>query len=155
MNQTGMNQDFLDVLGALVDCGADFVVVGAHALAVHGIPRSTGDIDIFVRPSSENARSVMAALREFGAPVKVHGIAEEDFSRLGFVYQIGLPPRRIDILTEVSGLSFDEVWRTKIQMRVGDIDVFFIGREAMIKNKRASGRTKDLVDVEALEGDWG
>jgi hypothetical protein len=153
MKPTGMNQDFLDVLGALVDCAVDFVVVGAHALAVHGIPRATGDIDIFVRPSMANARRVISALQDFGAPVEAHGVSETDFATRGYVYQIGLPPRRIDILTEVSGLSFDEVWRTKVPMRVGDIDVFFIGREAMIKNKRASGRTKDLADVEALEGD--
>lgn len=152
MSATGMNQDFLDVLGALVDCGVDFVVVGAHALAVHGIPRATGDIDILVRPSLDNAQRVLAALHAFGAPVDAHGVAEEDFSNPGYVYQIGLPPRRIDFLTEVSGLSFDEVWGTKIQMQVGDVVVSFIGRDAMIKNKNASGRMKDLADVEALEG---
>ena len=152
MKPTGMNQDFLDVLGALVDFGADFVIVGAHALAVHGIPRATGDIDIFVRPSMANARRVIAALRDFGAPVEAHGVSETDFATRGYVYQIGLPPRRIDVLTEVSGLTFDEVWQTKVQIQVGEIEVFFIGRDAMIKNKRASGRTKDFADVEALEG---
>ncbi len=153
MSSTGMNQDFLDVLGALVDCGVDFVVVGAHALAVHGIPRATGDIDILVRPSMDNARRVFVALQGFGAPLKAHGVTLGDFSSPGYVYQIGLPPRRIDFLTEVSGLSFEDVWETKVEMVVGDIEVFFIGREAMIKNKRASGRTKDLADIEALEED--
>jgi hypothetical protein len=153
MNQTGINQDFLDVLGAFVEGGVDFVVVGAHALAVHGFPRATGDIDILVRPSMDNARRVFEALQAFGAPVEAHGVDEKDFASLGYVYQIGLPPRRIDILTDVSGLSFEEVWRTKFRMQVGDVEVFFIGRDAMIKNKKASGRMKDLADVEALEGD--
>ena len=153
MSSAGMNQDYLDVLAALVECGVDFVVVGAHALAVHGIPRSTGDIDILVRPRIDNARRVVAALEIFGAPVEAHGVKDEDFSTQGYVYQIGLPPRRIDILTEVSGLRFEEVWRTRVQVRVGEVDVFFIGREAMIKNKRASGRAKDLADVQALEGE--
>ena len=148
-----MNADFLDVLDALVECGADFVVVGAHALAVHGIPRATGDIDILVRPCMDNAGRVLAAIRVFGAPVEAHGVAEVDFASPGYVYQIGLPPRRIDILTEISGLSFDEVWDTKVRVQVGEIDVFFIGREAMLKNKRASGRAKDLADVLALEDD--
>ena len=146
-----MNQDFLDVLGALTNGGVDFVIVGAHALAVHGVPRATGDIDIFVRPCVENARRVFAALEDFGAPLEAHGVSLGDFALPGYVYQIGLPPRRIDILTQVSGLSFEDVWETKVGMVVGDVKVFFIGREAMITNKRASGRTKDLVDVETLK----
>lgn len=152
MNPNGMNQDFLDVLGALVGGGVEFIVVGAHALAVHGIPRATGDIDVFVRPSVDNSRRLFEALQVFGAPVEAHGVSKDDFASPGYVYQIGLPPRRIDFLTEVSGLTFDEAWQTKVRISVGNVGVFFIGRDAMIKNKRASGRTKDLADVEALEG---
>ena len=111
MNPTGMNQDFLDVLGALVDGGVEFIIVGAHALAVHGIPRATGDIDVFVRPSVDNSRRLFEALQVFGAPVEAHGVSKDDFASPGYVYQIGLPPRRIDFLTEVSGLTFDEAWQ--------------------------------------------
>lgn len=148
----GMNQDFLDVLRAMAERKVEFVVVGAFALACHGIPRATGDIDIFVRPSTGNACRVIAALKDFGAPVELHGISEADLTKPGCVYQIGLPPRRIDILTDISGLSFDEVWRTKVPKDIDGVEVFFIGREAMIVNKGASGRLKDLADIKALKG---
>lgn len=106
-----LNEDFADMLHCLGEAGVEFVIVGAHALAAHGIARATGDIDIFVKPSAENAERVLAALTAFGAPLDSHGIAPADFARPGLVYQIGLPPRRIDLLTEISGVSFDEAWQ--------------------------------------------
>ena len=151
MTSASLNEDFLDMLEALIDNRGRFVVVGALALAVHGIPRATGDIDIFVAPDPENAQKVMKALRTFGAPVAAHGISTTDFATPGFVYQIGLPPRRIDILTEISGITFDEAWSGRVTVDVGGLDVPFIGRDAMIRNKIASGRGKDLIDAEALK----
>lgn len=146
-----MNEDFADLLDALLEAGARFVVVGAYALAVHGVPRATGDLDILVDATPENAARVWAALRRFGAPVESLGIRAEDFSTPGIVVQIGVPPRRIDLLTRCSGVHFDDAWASRAQHRVGALEVPFIGRDALIKNKRATGRTKDLADVEALE----
>lgn len=148
---SGFNEDFLDVLRALVEAGAEFVVVGAHAMAVHGVPRATGDLDILVRPSLDNARRVISALRDFGAPVEAHGVSTEDFTAEGTVYQIGLPPRRIDLMTEISGVDFDTVWSSRLTLDLGGLSISFIGREALATNKRAAGRLKDLADVEQLE----
>ena len=146
-----LNDDYRDMLLALNRAGAEFIVVGAHALAAHGLPRATGDIDILVRPTVENAARVMRALDDFGAPARAHGVDEADFQRGGTVYQIGVAPRRIDLLTEISGVSFDEAWSTRLAAKVAGLEFAVLGREAMIKNKRAAGRDKDLVDARALE----
>lgn len=148
---SGLNQDFLDVLAALAGAGAEFLVVGAHALAAHGIPRATGDLDIWVRPSRENARRVVAALTAFGAPLAAHGVSEEDLARPGTVYQMGLPPRRIDILTQISGVEFADAWGSRVTVVIEGRPIGFLGREALLANKRAAGRDKDLVDVKLLE----
>lgn len=129
-----------------------FLVVGAHALAVHGHVRATGDLDIWIRPDPENAERVWRALVRFGAPVEAMGLTIPDLSRPGTVYQIGLPPRRIDILTKISGVDFDEAWSSRVAETVGELQVPFLGREALVRNKKATGRTKDLADVESLEG---
>ena len=102
----GLNSDFRDLLILLVDNGVEFVVVGAYAVAFHGAPRASGDIDLFVRSSPENAERVFDALTTFGAPLVSAGVVAADFARPGAVYQFGLPPRRIDILTEISGVTF-------------------------------------------------
>lgn len=145
------SDDFVDVVSCLRIEGCEFLIVGAHALAAHGAPRATGDLDIFVRPTAENAERVFRALVRFGAPVAAHGVRAEDFAAPGSVYQIGLPPFRIDILTELSGVSFDEASKDAISGRLGPEVVSCIGLVAMIRNKRATGRTKDLADAEALE----
>jgi hypothetical protein len=145
-----LNDDFRDMLQALVACGVDFIIVGAHALAAHGLPRATGDIDILVRPSAENAKRVMNALARFGAPVEAHGVDQNDFATPGRVYQLGLPPRRIDLLTEITGVSFEEAWSTRVETNLGDVRASLLSRECLLKNKRATGRDKDLVDVRAL-----
>lgn len=146
-----LNPDFLDLLEALRGNGVEFLVVGAHALAAHGVPRATGDLDVWVRPTEENAAKVVRALTSFGAPLPAHGITARDFSVPGLVYQLGLPPRRIDLLTELSGLEFDEAWPSRVVVQVDGAPVPFIGREALLKNKRASGRPKDLADAAVLE----
>ena len=146
-----LNDDFRDFLRDLLKEKVDFVVVGAYALAFHGVPRATGDIDVFVRPSAENAARVVRALVAFGAPVQAAGVTEADFTRPGIVYQIGLPPRRVDVLTQISGINFTEAWESRVPASFDDATVYFLGREALIRNKRSTGRTKDLADVENLE----
>jgi hypothetical protein len=153
MRADALNTDFRDLLNAFLDHRVEFVVVGAWAAGVHGHPRATGDLDVFVRPEAENARRVVAALMAFGAPLATHGVGEADFVRLGTVYQIGLPPRRIDVMTAISGVSFEEAWSSHIDVRLSGRGVPFLGRAILIKNKRAAGRPKDLADVQRLEND--
>lgn len=147
-----MSADFRDVLAALVQADARFLVVGAHALAAHGVPRVTGDLDLLVEPTADNAHKVWQALVTFGAPLDSLGIRERDFVTPDVVTQLGLPPYRIDILTTISGVSFDEAWRGRLESEMLGVPVAFLGREEFIRNKRASGRRKDLDDIEALEG---
>ena len=144
-----MNRDFAEMLSALSEAGAEFLIVGAHALAVHGHPRATGDIDIWVRPTPDNARRVWAALEVFGAPLS--GLTLEDLATAGVVFQMGVQPNRIDILTAVSGLSFDAAWPNRTTAEVDGRSLNFVGREDFLINKRAAGRPKDLADVAALE----
>ncbi len=151
MTHVGLNQDFRDLLEALRDCGVEFLVVGAHAMAVHGVPRATGDLDVWVRATRETAGRVLDALRRFGAPLERHGLLPEDLETPGMVYQIGLPPRRIDLMTSATGVDFDSAWLERIEVEVEGLVIPFIGREALIRNKRATGRDKDLVDLRLLE----
>jgi hypothetical protein len=143
-----MNPDFVDLLRAFVAADVRFLIVGAYALALHGRPRATGDLDVWIDATPENAARVMRALSAFGAPLA--DVSIDDFSREGVTYQIGVPPGRIDILTELTGLSFAEAWPDRLRRPFGDIDVDFIGRAAFIRNKRATGRAKDLGDIEGM-----
>ena len=145
-----MNPDFVDFLAALLAAEVRFLVVGAHALAVHGVPRATGDIDVWIDRAPENAARVWRALEAFGAPAAALGVRPTDLEMPDMVVQIGLPPRRIDVLTGVTGLAFDDAWGGRVVHRVGGLEVPFLGRDALIRNKRASGRYKDLGDLEAL-----
>lgn len=145
-----LNEDFRDFLASLLEADARFLVVGAHAMAVHGVPRATGDIDVWIAPSADNAERVWSALLRFGAPVETLGLSREDFTRRDQVVQIGVPPRRIDVLTTISGVEFADAWPQRVQHPVGALQVPFIGRAALILNKRASGRAKDRADLEAL-----
>lgn len=144
-----MNQDFVELLRSFVDHEVRFLVVGAYALAVHGRPRATGDLDVWVEATSDNAPRIMRALAAFGAPMG--DIAEADFASPGVVYQLGLPPGRIDILTTLTGITFAEAWPDRVSHPMGDVRVSFIGRSAFIRNKKATGRAKDLGDIEGLE----
>ena len=145
-----LNPDFKDMLSALSESKADFLVVGAFALAAHGNPRATGDIDILVRPTPANARRVMDALQLFGAPLDE--ISATDLQLSDIVFQIGLPPRRIDLLTSLAGIGdFDEVWEDHVVVRVDGLILPILSRSALIKNKRALGRPQDIADVAWLE----
>ena len=143
-----MNQDFLDLLHAFAEFEVRFLVVGAYALALHAKPRATGDLDLWVEPTPENAARVMRALIRFGAPLQ--DVRERDFPEPGIVFQIGVPPRRIDILTSLTGLTFPEAWTDRVLHRFGDCEVFFLGRQSFISNKRALARPRDLADLESM-----
>jgi hypothetical protein len=143
-----VNPDFRDLLRALSDAGARFRVVGAYAVSFHSEPRATGDLDIWVAPTPENAARVHRALVAFGAPVTE--LSESDLVTPDVVFQIGLPPRRIDIMTTITGVSFEEAWRTRAEATYGDVGFPLIGIEALMKNKQALGRPKDLIDLDLL-----
>ena len=143
-----MNPDFVDLLRAFVAADVRFLIVGAYALALHGRPRATGDLDVWVEASPDNAARVMQALASFGAPLSE--VSVDDFSRPGVTFQIGVAPGRIDILTELTGLTFAEAWPGRMRRPFGEIEVDFIGRAAFIQNKRATGRAKDLGDIEGM-----
>lgn len=146
-----MNRDFFDFLRCLLDAGARFLVVGAHAMAVHGVPRATGDLDIWIARDPENAAKVWAAFLKFGAPVHSLGVSPADLEAADKVIQFGVPPSRLDVLTRVSGLEFEAAWSRRQIHNVDGAPVPFLGREDLIANKRASGRAKDIADIEALE----
>jgi hypothetical protein len=140
--------DFRDVLASLNAHKVDYLVVGAHALAFHGAPRYTGDMDIFVRPGSDNAQRILQALDEFGFGSL--GLKVEDFIDSDRVIQIGVVPVRIDIVTSLTGVSWEEAVQGRVAGHYGDLEVFYLGREQFILNKRALGRKKDLADLEAI-----
>ena len=149
-----MNDDWIAMLNALLDVGARFLVVGAHALAVHGVPRGTQDLDILIDPTPDNADRVWRAMILFGAPVASLGISKSDLVNPEMVIQFGLPPNRIDFLTSISGVAaFDVAWAGRVEHAVRGRTIPFIGRAELIANKRAAGRRRDLADVEALGED--
>jgi hypothetical protein len=128
----------------------EFLIVGAHALAAHGIPRATGDLDVWIRPTRANAERAYAALAKFGAPLT--DLTVDDLTREGTVFQIGVPPARIDILTSITGVTFDEAWPGRLVTPVAPkLEVPVLGREDLLRNKRAVGRPQDLADVAWLE----
>lgn len=145
-----MNSDYRDMLSELCAAGAEFLVVGAYALAAHGLPRATGDFDIWVRPDPTNAPRVFQALARFGAPL--FGLSAADLAVPGIVLQIGVVPSRIDIITRISGVDFAEAWEGRVRADLHGVTVPVIGRSELIRNKRAAGRPKDLVDVAVLTG---
>lgn len=147
-----MNEDFRDFLAALDAAGTRYLVVGAYAMAVHGVPRATGDLDVWIECNEANGARAWAALEAFGAPAAAMGISREDLSTKDQVIQIGLPPRRIDVLTGVTGLVFDAAWESRVVHEVAGLHVPFLGRDSLIANKRATGRARDRADLELLEG---
>ena len=144
-----LNEDYKDMLHTLSGEEVRYLLVGAYAMAAHGYPRATMDIDIWVMPSPENAEAVLRALGRFGAPV--HNLNKEDLQKDGTVFQIGVAPRRIDIITSASGLRFEEAYVRSLSVNIEGIEVRIPSIDDLIRNKRASGRTKDLADAEALE----
>lgn len=144
-----LNPDYRDMLCILNDEGVEYLVVGAHALAAYGYPRATGDIDLWIRCSDENAQRVWRALRRFGAPLQDLTIAE--LATPGIVFQIGVVPRRIDVLTSITSVSFYDAWPHRKSIEVDGIPISIIGREDLLRNKMSTGRTKDRADAEWLE----
>ncbi|HSL81759.1 MAG TPA: hypothetical protein VLF66_03230 [Thermoanaerobaculia bacterium] len=145
-----LNPDFFDMVAALREEGAELLVVGAFAMAAHGVPRATGDLDLWVRPEPENATRVWRALLRFGAPVESAGLTIEDLANPDMVFQMGQPPRRIDVITGIDGVTFDEAWPNRKLVTVEGLEVPCLGRRELIRNKEASGRDKDLVDLKTL-----
>jgi len=143
-----VQQDFRDLLALFSAHKVDYLIVGAHALAYHGVPRYTGDIDILVRPDPENAHQILKALETFGFGSV--GLTAEDFTVPDKVIQLGVAPVRIDIVTSITGVSWEEAVAGRVQGNYGDIVVYFIGRKEFIRNKQALGRKKDQADLEAL-----
>ncbi len=146
-----LNPNFKDMLSALNGAGAEYLVVEAYAMAAHGCPRSTGDIDIWVRPTAENAERVWQALTVFGAPVSQ--ITVGDLATADLVLQIGVAPQRIDILTSISGVAFDDAWPNRLTVQLNGLTASVIGRQDLLQNKLASGRPKDLLDADILKSE--
>jgi hypothetical protein len=144
-----VQQEFRDLLALFNAHKVDYIIVGAHALAYHGAPRYTGDMDIFVRPGLENAQRILKALEEFGFGSV--GLTAADFTNPDKVIQLGVAPVRIDIVTSITGVSWEEAAAGRVQGNYGDIVLYFIGRTEFIRNKQALGRKKDQADLEALD----
>jgi predicted nucleotidyltransferase len=142
-------QDFADFIELLNQHGIQYLVVGAHALAFHGRPRHTGDLDIWIKPDPENASKMILVLNDFG--FSSLGLTEADFLKESYVTQLGYPPLRIDILNHISGVEFDDAYTNKITGEIDGLLVNFINIDEFITNKKATGRKKDLGDIEALK----
>ena len=143
-----LNKDLREFIELLNSTGVEYLVVGAFAVAWHGHPRFTNDIDFFLRPSSANGESVLTAIRAFGFGAL--DLTIEDFSRPDRVVQLGVPPNRIDLITSIAGVSFDRAWEGRAQGSIEGIPVQFVGLEDLILNKESTGRPKDLGDADAL-----
>jgi hypothetical protein len=143
-----IQQDFKELLELLNAHEVEFVIVGAYALAFHGVPRFTGDIDILVKPEPFNAGKILAALKEFGFGSL--DLKESDFNEPNKVIQLGVAPVRIDLITSLTGVSWQQVNSAKVKGSYGDVKVYYLGRKELISNKKALGRKKDLADIEAL-----
>lgn len=147
---SGLNEDFTDLLQELNTHEVQYLLIGAHAMAAHGVPRATGDIDIFFSTDANNLSNLTDALRAFGAPIDAHGVTPDSLATPGTIYQIGLPPRRIDLINRISGVSFDEAWGSRIIVEVSTISIPLIGIEALKKNKSSTGREKDVLDLRLI-----
>jgi hypothetical protein len=144
-----LNPDFRDILSTFIGEGVEFLVVGGYALAAHRLPRATKDLDLWVRPSPDNAVRVLRALDRFGAPR--HGLTAADLEADGTIYQVGVPPNRVDVITTVDGVEFAAAWHERAEIDVDGIHIPVIGRGHLIVNKRTVGRPQDLVDADLLE----
>ena len=146
-----VQQDFRNLLELFNKHKVDYIIVGAYALGFYGAPRYTGDLDVFVRPEPANARRIMQALHEFGFGSV--GLKAADFAEAGKVVQLGYPPVRIDIITSITGVLWEQARSGRVQGSFGDLMVHYIGRAEFITNKRALGRKKDIADLEAVGED--
>jgi hypothetical protein len=144
-----LNADFRDMLVELSRAGAEYLIVGGFAVSAYGYQRATKDIDVFIRPTADNAARVLRAVTAFGAPT--FDATAEDLATPGLILQLGVPPRRIDIINRIEGVTFDEACVGSLVVAIGDLDIPVIGFEALLKNKRATGRAEDMKDVRMLE----
>ena len=140
-----LNPDFRDMLSCLKEASVEFLIVGAYALAAHGLPRATGDIDILVRRDDVNSRRIMQAIAKFGAPTS--DLSEQDFTSPDMVVQFGVEPCRVDLLTRISGVEFDDAWRNKVKVEVDGLELYVLSKTDLLKNKLAAGRDKDKSDI--------
>ena len=144
-----LNSDYKDMLQTLLDNKVNFLIVGAYALAAYGYPRATGDFDIWVEASEENSEKVFTSLKSFGAPTSQ--LTEKSFTQNGIIFQIGVAPCRIDLITHIDGVDFVDAYKSKETIEIESIRLPFISKENLIKNKKSTGRPKDLIDVKVLE----
>jgi len=144
-----INSDFKDLFAAFREVDARWLVVGGYALAFHGFPRFTKDLDVWIGTDAENAARVYNALDRFGAPLD--DLTEEDLTKPNLVFQIGIPPNRIDVLTTIDGVDFGEAWQRREELSYAEVRLWVIGRDDLIRNKRATGRPQDFLDIESLE----
>ena len=151
MNMGGklLNPDYRDMVECLLREGVDFMLVGGYAVALHGWPRATFDIDFWIMANPENAKAVMRAIKAFGAPLQ--GLTEDDFHRPGMVFQIGVEPQRIDIISAVDGLDYADASSRAVKMNVDGLEIKVLSLDDLIINKRSSGRPKDVADALTLE----
>ena len=144
-----MNRDFAEMLKLLAAENVEYLVVGGYAVAGHGVPRATGDIDLWVCPTEENAARLWRALDRFGAPRS--RLSPASFTQPDIVYQIGLPPNRIDFLTTIDGVDFDVAWPDRVRCAVGEVEFSILSLAHLLENKRATGRPQDLADIARLQ----
>jgi len=144
-----VNPDFKDLLKALNDEGVEYLVVGAYAVIIHAQPRYTKDLDVWVRPTPENAQRVFRALAAFGAPLR--SVGTEDFTNTAIIYQVGVAPNRVDVIMALAGVGFDTAWANRVESTYGGVPIHVISKTDLVRAKKASGRPQDLLDVDALE----
>ena len=144
-----MNRDFKELLLVFNAHNVEYLVVGAHALAAYGHVRATKDLDVWIHPTENNARNVLGALGEFGAPLD--DLTADDLNRKGTIFQIGLPPLRVDIITAIDGVEFADAWPDRLETLFGGVPVFVISRHHLIANKKTAARMQDLADIQRLE----
>jgi len=144
-----VNQDFKELLLAFNAHNVEYLIVGAHALAAYGHVRATKDLDLWVRPEKSNAEKVIQALSEFGAPLS--DLTVDDLSRKETIFQMGMPPIRIDVITNIDGVDFTEAWPDRLQILFAGVPAFVISRDHLITNKKTAARLQDLADVQLLE----
>ena len=144
-----LNPDFRDILSAFIETEVEFLVVGGYAMAAHRLPRATKGLDLWVRPTAENATRVLKALDAFGAPR--HGLTASDLEAKGTIYQVGVPPNRIDVITVVEGVQFENAWQDRVEVDIDGLRIPVIGKLHLIANKRTVRRPQDLLDADLLE----
>lgn len=151
MSLDKLPRDFADLLLEFVNENVEFLLIGGWAVVLHGHVRSTDDIDLFVRASPENSLKVFSALERFGAPLRAHGVTPEHFANEGDAYRFGVAPLKVEVLTRISGIAYEDALAGAKTFELDGLAVPYIGRAALIRNKKASARLKDLADVEELE----